>query len=131
MTIGKIIAVLALVAAAGFLAFKYGVVERSDDGSFNINEETIAAVKPGALTEADALFAQAKYEAALARYREGLADETDNESIAAARFRIARCLEKLGRNREAAKAYSHFASQFPNDNRAQEAKKKQEMLQGV
>ena len=131
MTVGRIIAVIVLVVAAGFLAFKYGLVERSADGGLSINEQTLAAAEFSPFTEGDALFAQAKYDAALSRYREGLAQAPEGEDTAAARFRIARCLEKLGRNRDAADAYSDFVRRYPNDNRAQDAKKKIEMLKGL
>ncbi len=131
MTFGKLAGLVLLVVLGGFLLYRYGVIEKAPDGSLSISNETLSVAQIDPYTEADALFMRAKYSDAMTRYREAIGQSPSDSRAPAAKFRIARCLEKLGRNHDAAAAYGAFIQTYPKDNRVSEARKKQEMLSGV
>lgn len=80
---------------------------------------------------AAAMFLAKEYEGALTRYRQAVQNDPGHAAAAEARYRIARCLEEVGKLHEAQAAYQDFLANYPNNSHAATARQRMAPLVGL
>lgn len=86
-------------------------------------------VEASPYTTAAGYFTTGQYERALETYREALDAEPDHEDAGMARYRVARCLQRMGQDAQAMRAFRAFIDRHPNHNMADRAEKELQALE--
>jgi TolA-binding protein len=112
------------VCIAGWLWFT-GQLTRD----VHIDDQKLAdSVEIAPYTKANALFSALRYQDAYTAYQEALAKNPGSNQARNARYCMAKCLDEMGHKSEAIEAYKNFMSQYSDDDRMPEAKKRMEWL---
>lgn len=110
-----------VLAAGGYLYHKGGVAVGKKGVVVDASKMEAPGISPYA--KGEALFQVFKYEGALAAFRQGLKRDPKNSSAPMARYRVAECLKRLGKEREALGQYRRFLGRYPNHRMAGQAQK--------
>ena len=128
MTIGNIGATIVGIALVLGGILYFGGYLTVDDGGINLDKEALSsdagdatAVDP--YTKAGNIYSSLQYDKALPAYQDALKDDSDHKEAPLARFRIARCYQKLNKPAKAKAAYQEFVKLHPGDRNASQARK--------
>jgi tetratricopeptide (TPR) repeat protein len=129
MTLGRIVGFLIVLAIAGFVLNKMGVLNFDKSGAPSVNTGDTSSTDIDPFKRAEALFMAGSYGQALGAYQGALQKEPNHPEAATALFRIGKSAEEMKKGKEALAAYKEFAEKFPQDNRRARAQERIEYLQ--
>jgi tetratricopeptide (TPR) repeat protein len=115
MTIGRIFLVLVVLGGIGFGIYKFGMPETN-----------VSVPEADPFTAADTEFGRSNYQQAINEYRAAIEKDPNSERVVEAYYRIALSYDKMSNRDEAIKAYGDFLAKYPKDNRAQNARSREE-----